>query len=500
MPLSADEIMKRGTELEGSGQFGEAAGVYAQAFALNPDIAAHDLGRMLVATGRARDAIAPLRHAAIKNPNTVQVLCDLGTALNEASQPSEALTVLDRAIALNPAFALAHYSRANALRALSEFAGAENAYRDCLKRDPKIVQAWSSLAFLLGEGGALAEAETAFASALKLAPQNGEVNIARALTLLRNGQLAKGFDAYDWRFAPSPFQAPLRPFKFPMWQGEPLAGKSILVWTEQGIGDEVLASSMIPDLVSQGARITLECSPRMVPIFARSFPGAMVVAQTSPPEGLSRQAFDFQIPASSLGRLFRRTFESFPVRKSFISGDAHAAKTLRKKYEEKASGRLIVGFAWDSFARHGLYKRLKAQAFKPLLQTQQIWPVCVQYPRSPQDQSVLIEAEQSGMFVDTDIQPLASVDDAVSQIAALDLLISVSNSTVHLAGALGVQAWVMLPAQAGSMWYWFRDRADSPWYSSLRFFRQAEAGQWPPVIEQVTSALRALIDNKRSRA
>lgn len=445
----------------------------------------HDLGRSLLQNGRPTDAEPMLARAAALKPGAWDALCDLGTSQLDQGHAALAAETFSRALAAKPDATLAHYNRGNALQDLGQFGEATAAYRQALRFTPNFLPAMMSLATLLSELGQVDEGEKLFAQAKVLGGDTPLFAQSHALVELRYGHLRQGFASYEARFRPSRYALPTRPFTAPRWQGESLAGRDILIWTEQGLGDEILSASMFSEVITAARSCTIECSERVAPLFARSFPRATVVARRDPADSATAVHFDFQTPAMSLARFLRQDPADFAHNAGYLRADENLVQKLRHKY--LAQGGRVIGVSWESTARHGARKRLPLGAWEPILKTPGLTFVSLQYGVAPGDAS--LAAAGGRVIVDDEVDALKSLDASAAQVAAMDLVITVSNTTAHLAGAQNVPVWTLLPEGPGCFWYWFRNRTDSPWYPSMRIFRQPRPGDWQGAVNAVAQAL-----------
>jgi len=443
----------------------------------------HDLARSLLAAGRAKDAERSLVTAARLNAHAWDIMCDLGSAQLEQGKTDKALAAFTTALTLKPDAAAAHFNQGTALRDLGRLDEAEAAFRTAARLAPTFLSPMISLITLLGDLGRLEEAQHWFTTAAHLAPGEIQVQQAWAMALLRHGALREGFAIYETRFLPSRFALPVRPFPYPQWHGENLADKSLLIWTEQGVGDEIFSAGMFPDLIAAAGSCTIECTERIAPLFERSFPDATVVPRRDPPDAATQEPFDFQSAALSLGGLLRPDIDRFPQHNGYLRADPDLTATLRARYRALKPGTLVVGVAWDSTGRHGLNKRLPLDQWSPILSQDDVTFISLQYGARKNDPGL------EKVLLDEGVDALKSLDAAAAQIAAMDLVITVSNTTAHLAGALNIPVWTLLPDGPGCLWYWFRERLDSPWYPSMRMFRQPRPGGWAPVVENAAQAL-----------
>ena len=280
----------------------------------------------------------------------------------------------------------------------------------------------------------------------------------------------------------------MRAYSQPLWTGEKLSSGSLLIWGEQGIGDQIMFAGLIPDVVGTGNRCILDCDARLKPLFARSFPDIEVVSsRTSANDpGLNPEVhITAHIPCGSLPGLFRSNLPAFAaVTSPYLVADSSERERFRANY---ADGRRLAGVAWyTNNSKTGHIRSIDLAMFAPLLARPDIRWISLQYGDHEWLQS---QATTAGtpLLIDRGVNQFSNIDLFAAQIAAMDLVVSIDNSTAHLAGALGVPTWVLLPF--ASDWRWMRNREDSPWYPTLRLFRQSSPGDWPSLIQRVEHAL-----------
>jgi hypothetical protein len=304
--------------------------------------------------------------------------------------------------------------------------------------------------------------------------------------LLVHGRFAEGWPEFEWRWR-TENRYLRRCFTQPWWQGEPLTDRHLLVWGEQGIGDEVLFTSLVPDLIRRAGRLTLECAPRLVPLLARSFPGMTVIARNDPPDARAFEA-DIQSPLASTACRLRQQFEYFPVQERYLHADSAQVSQLRARYRALGQGP-IIGLSWRSGnAKVGALRSIALSALAPALLSRNAVYVSLQYGDPCPEIADFVARFGVPVHFDREINSFESLDDFAAQVAAMDLVISIDNATVHFAGALGRPVWVLLPAGRALYWYWFLGRNTSPWYPSARLFRQNKAGDWSNVIAELVAA------------
>lgn len=319
-----------------------------------------------------------------------------------------------------------------------------------LKVDP--VEARFREAVALQRRGNYAAAVPIYEEILRSRPDLAIAQENLALALLGCGDYGRGFPLYDLRFTRTAGRVPRPTLSFPEWQGEPLAGKSILIWTEQGYGDQIMFARFAPELAARGAQVSILVPPALARLFAE-LPARILVAEGQ----VSIPRHDFWImPGSIPGRL-GTTQESLP-----------AAPYLRATADSPGRGEISgqgFGLAWRGDPKH---HNDQARSLPDAMAAR-----------------LLAAGARSLHPEDTGARDFA---DTAEIIASLSTVIAVDTSVAHLAGAMGKPVWVLLPVENGD-WRWMSERTDSPWYPSARLFRQPKAGDWEPVIAAVLARI-----------
>jgi polysaccharide pyruvyl transferase WcaK-like protein/tetratricopeptide (TPR) repeat protein len=360
--------------------------------------------------------------------------------------------------------------------------------RRVLAADPRSASVWRQLGDAYRADGAFAEAQAAYDTALNFAPNGDGIRWQKAMAWLAAGDFTHGWAAHEFRPAARP---PNRPaFAMPEWGEEPLRDKRILVYGEQGLGDEIMFSSCIPNLAAAASRVVLLCNPRLAPLFARAFPEVEICGERrleGPPPNLDGAA-DLAVLAGSLPRVFRAEEAAFAGGAAFLQADPVKLARWQTRFAPYGDA-LRVGISW----RGGLGALVRERRALPvaglarLLRTRNIVVVNLQYGDCSEELRLFGAEHELTVLEWSDSDPTADIDDFAAKMAALDLVISADNTTVHLGGALGVETWVALPAVAD--WRWMTSRDDTPWYGSLKLFRQAQPGDWSPVMAALGTAL-----------
>ena len=460
---------------------------------LRPDMsdAALNLFRVYRHKGRWREALAALEAAQAHGPGRSDIVVEMGLVQEKLDDDAAAMTCYRRALDMDPRAVLAHSNLGAVLTRRGEIAGAEEHLKAALALDPGLAAAHINLAMLHDVADRRGEVIATYDRLLRDQPAHVYGHFQRAMALLCQGQLAQGWEEYLWRFQRPETRTLHNAFPFPYWRGENLDGRKLLVWTEQGPGDEALLGSMIPDVLERGARLTLVCSPRLAPLFRRSFKTCAVIAMDRLPrthDGDHLQ--DFQASFSHLGAVLRPALNAFPARPSYLAADPGESRKLRARYQAAKPGMKLVGIAWHSAnagAEH--HKSVPLQSWAPILKIPGVTFVSLQYGDHGKDAKAAGTALGCDIVVDKSINPLKDIDGFAAQVAAMDHVVSVSNTTVHIAGALGVPTSTMIPSAYGRIWYWFLDRTDSPWYPAMRLFRQGHNHGWEATMAAVADDL-----------
>ncbi len=333
-----------------------------------------------------------------------------------------------------------------------------------------------------------ARAETAYRRALALVPEPADIHWSLAVDLLTRGEWRRAWPHYAWRrHHPRVRQ---RPSPFPSLDRRLAPGGRILVWSHEGIGEDLRHAALLPALVATGFRVVLELDDRLVPLFARSFPGIDVVGRAWPPHpATADRAIVAQAALGDLPAWFGLDPDTVPAGRPWLRPCPTRVAALRRHHARLGPGP-AVGLAWRS--RNTPFAEAKSigQAdLAPLLATEGAVFVDLQYgPAS--------DRPDPRLHRDAAIDALVDLDGFAAQVAALDLVVSTSNSTVHMAGALGVPVWTMVHRGPPTTPYWIAGRDRSPWYPQMAVLRQERPGDWSAPLAQIHRRLAGFLGSK----
>jgi tetratricopeptide (TPR) repeat protein/ADP-heptose:LPS heptosyltransferase len=502
-PQFAEACFNLGNTRQAQGKLDAAVASYRRALTLKPAAAVihGNLANALLAQEKLDEAVASYERALALKPDYAEACYNLGNARQAQNNLEAAASCYERALALKPGLSEAHYNLGNTRQAQDRLEDAAACFERALALRPRYAEAHYNLGCVLQGMGRLDEALVWMGKALEIQPDYPQARFGQALAQIQSGDLTAGWRNYESRWQSIDHQTPMRAYPQPRWTGESLASGRLLLWAEQGVGDEIMFAGLIPDAIRSGNRILLDCEARLKPLFARSFPGIEVVSgfdagrESGPallrapsPSASAHSAqteFAAHLPTGSLPGLFRGDEAAFTATTSpYLRADPLARERFRASYSD---GRPLIGLAWYTKNKEtGRKRSIDLSLLASLFGESGIRWISLQYG----DFDALeeqVRTANAAILVDRTVDQFADMDLFAAQIAAMDLVVTIDNSTAHLAAALGVPVWVLLPFAAD--WRWLQTRTGSPWYPTMRLFRQPQRGDWQSVIETVQSAL-----------
>jgi tetratricopeptide (TPR) repeat protein len=467
------------------GRLDEAVAQYRRAIELYPDYpeCLVNLGAVLRRVGRLEESETRLRRALQLQPNNPLAHFHLGTTLQRARRLEEAIPPLREALRLKPGYADAAKNLGIVLRRSGHFAEAETFYRDWLAREPNSAENLVNLGHTLAQTGRVDESLACFDRALELDPNSGEAHTNRAVLWLLRGDFERGWPEYEWRWRRKNTTPP--PIPRPAWDGRPMPDGTILLVVEQGVGD-IFHFMRYAALVRQRVgRVLVLCRPPLIPILSRT-PGIdRLIA-----EGDEVPPFDVYAMLMSLPLVLGTRLESIPADVPYLHADPERAA----RWRERLAGRpgLRVGVAWQGNPDHpdDSTRSVPLTRFEPLLAVPGVRFVSLQKGVGAEQIRRLVNPGQIEDFTAELDQGSGAFMDTAAVIANLDLVISADTAVAHLAAGLGVPTWLALATACD--WRWLLDRRDSPWYPSVRLFRQPRPGDWNSVAAEMAAALAEL--------
>lgn len=466
-----------------------AADGYRTLLALQPRHAAGwlQLGFCLQAMGDLPGAKQAALRAIEIAPQAPECHNNLGSFFAAGGEHAGALPHFDKALSLRPNYAAALINKAASLRETGRAEEALSLLEQALTLTQGHAQAFAGLAQARHSLGQIDTARAAYREALGRQPNDPETQWNYALAALSAGDFDHGWSAYAWRWRKAVTPLPARSWPWPIWTSDDVAGKQLLIWGEQGLGDRLLLLQFLPSLAAAGARVTLETDPRLIPLLKRSFTGIDFA-----PEGmhaapdLMLRSFDGHRPLGDLA-------VAAPPGKPILQADTDHAARLRAQYLQGSSDKL-VGLSWRSANPSlGAAKSLKPADLAPLATIPGLRFVCLQYGATDAEHAEFRRLFGARYIVDSAIDAQNDLAGLADQIAALDLTVTVSNVTAHIAGALGKPVWVLAPPAGRSLFFYLMASGDgTPWYPAMRIFRRGHVEGPETQLGAVAKALELL--------
>lgn len=476
--------------LEKQEQYAEAVENYKKAIQFKPDFveAYNHLGVVLNDQNRSAEAIENYKQALRLDPDYAEVYNNLGIALKDQEQFAEAIANFEQAIRLEPDFAEAYYNLANSLRDEARSAEAIENYRQAVHFKPDFAEAYNHLGGVLNAKGEYAEviendkAIENYRRALQIKPNFAEAHWNLSLALLRTGRFTEGWKEYEWRLNPDlKMTAYPHCYEIPRWDGSCFTGMRLLVHCEQGLGDTLHFARYLPMVKARGGTVILEIRKPLYRLL-QSFPGVDELVEASF-DNKPAVKFDYHVSLMDLPKIFATTLATIPAEVPYI----HAYPTKAEYWRKKLTGAdFKVGVVWAGSPTHGndRYRSCTLKHFAPLTEVDGVRLYGLQKG------AAAAQAEEAAdeMAITNLGTEFEDFTDTAAAIENLDLVISVDTSVLHLAGAMGKPVWALLPFSPD--WRWMLDRQDSPWYPTMKLFRQKKWGQWEPVFQSVAEELR----------
>ncbi len=480
-------LIQKGIQVHQAGQLPEAEAIYRQVLDVEPDHADanHLLGVIVDEVGRHEIAVQLISKAIKKNPIDAAYHCNLGNALHEQGRLDDAVASCRKALGIKPDLAGAHSNLGNAFTDLGRLDDAVASYHKALALKPDFPEVHSNLGTALKELGRFEDAAASYHKALAIEPDFPEAHENLGRLRLMMGSFQDGWEDYAWRWrVKNPLLQP-RDYEKPFWDGSDLEGQTIFIYPEQGLGDVVQFVRYLPLVTARGGRVIFEVPPHLARLF-QGIDGADTLlryGETPPP-------FDFHAPLLDLPRLLNTSLETIPSHDFYLK----AAPELEEAWASHLGPweEFRVGIAWTGNPNH---KNDRNRSMEPSL----LQPLTEIPGVSVYSLQVWRNGEAVRFFSDniTDLAPfLTDFAETAAVMSNLDLIVSVDTSVVHVAGALGRPVWTMLPFIPD--WRWLLERDDSPWYPTMRLFRQEKRGDWKGVIERVSQALTDQLENIRN--
>jgi tetratricopeptide (TPR) repeat protein len=483
MKTSVQPTFQRAVRCHQSGLLAEAQVLYRAVLKAQPGDATsmHLLGVLSGQMGDCAAAVRLIRRAIALREDVADYHSNLGSFLIELRQEGAAIAACRRAIALNPDIAEAHLNLGVALAARDELEAAIASFRRAIDLKPDYAQAHNNLGAALKDLGRLEGAADSLREAIAHSGDFANAQWNLGLLNLLKGNFAEGWRGYEQRLKLPENQWLTKRFSQPLWNGEELNGRTILLLAEQGLGDTIQFVRYARLVARRGGRVIVFAPPSLRRLLARVEGIERVVCDRD-----ALPKFDVQCPLLSLPRIFQTRLENIPAEIPYLSADPELAGGWSRRLSAQDRRRRI-GLVWAGGSNHkrDRVRSVAPSLFSPLAAVSDARFFSLQKGEAG-EQKKLLPAELE--LIDW-TSGLGDFADTAALVAHLDLVITVDTAVAHLAGAMGKPVWLALPFILD--WRWMLERMDSPWYPTMRLFRQPRRGDWCSVMQEMTTALRA---------
>jgi tetratricopeptide (TPR) repeat protein len=495
MPATKDQAARlchQADMLRASGKLAEAIAAYRQVVEQHPDFfeARNNLGLALRSFGQLPQAVEAHLSAIKLRSTDHRAWNNLGVAYSAMEDPAAAIIAYNRAIDLQPDYASAFHNLGKALATIDRFDEAIVSFRRAIECKPDFAAALGDLSNALKHEGKLDEALIAARRAVDLKPDSADAHCRYGLMLLRTGELQRGWAEYEWRYSRSV------PWSFPQprWNGDDLRGRSLLLHADQGLGDSAQFVRYAPLIAASGGRVLLRCQRQLVRLL-KNIPGVQQTFSEDDP----LPDFDLHCPLISLPVAFETSLETIPSTGPYLRPNSSIVRAWSTRIDERDT-RLKVGLVWAGHPSHSndRHRSTALSSFAPLSAFQKDASDIAFYSLQVGLASAEAATPPQGMQLIDLTNHITDFADTAALIEHLDLVIAVDTSTAHVAAAMGKPVWLVLPFVAE--WRWLIDRANTPWYPTMRLFRQPKLHDWEGAIAQLLGPLRELVSTRASLA
>jgi tetratricopeptide (TPR) repeat protein len=440
-----------------------------------------DLGRGFQRLNKGAEAATCFRKALELKPDYPEAHLNLGLVFEQSEMIADAVACYRRALELNPNFPEALYNLANMCQLQGKLDDAIELYHRALNIRPNFAKAHNGLGAALQVKGDLTEAANCYAQALAINPSLADAHVNRAQLLLLQGDFEHGWQEYEWRWKTGQIRS--RTFHRPRWDGGSLAGKSIFLYAEQGLGDTLQFIRYALLVKARGGRVVVECPRALVKLLTNCCGVDRLIGY-----GEELPDFDVQSPLLSLPGILGTSLETMPSDVPYVDADPMLVTKWRERLD--AIGGFQIGVNWFGSLGHDPsgQRNIPLEQFTTLAQNSAVRLVSLQKDKRAKNDIGNCPNFAIVDFGDELDGANGAFMDSAAIMANLDLVITSDTSIAHLAGALGVAVWVALPHVPE--WRWLLDRSNSPWYPTMRLFRQKKAGDWKGVFEEMEGAIQ----------
>ncbi|MDA0238485.1 MAG: tetratricopeptide repeat protein [Proteobacteria bacterium] len=487
-PGNPDVLNALAVALTATKEYEEAENLLRDLLVASPEFveAETNLYRLLSSRKRYQDAEQLLRQAISRRPGDRDSIRRLVQTFMAQGRYDDAISECDRQIADDADSWPLKHLRAVAFLESGDYQAAVKLFTILLESGPDKDRYHYNIALAYKNLGDFDCALSHCDSAIEMRAEFADAHYRRGITHLALGDFDEGLKDHEWRWRRTEPDSPWREFPQPTWRGEDVAGKKVLIWAEQGVGDHLLYANLVPHLEALGAECTYECDERLIGMLSRAAPGTHFAPYSlDPAKPLLDPAFDFQMPMASVMHRLSFSPQKHPLRRRYCEPDPIFVADCAARLPEGGTG-VRIGVSWRSAReKYGARKSIPLADWDPILRGRDALFVNLQYGDTDGDIASAVSATGASVYTDPEIDRFNELEKLSSLIENLDLVITTSNVTAHLAGALGKETWILL--EVSPLWYW--GHTEKAFYPSVRAFRQSRVEDWTDVVERAAAEL-----------
>jgi len=465
------------------GKLKEAMTCYSKALELKPDLteAHNNMGIALQYQGKLDEALACFKRALTSNPNAAEAYNNMANILRDQGKLDEAITSYQKALELRPDYPEAYNNLGVSFQSQNRFTEAVSNYQKAIALRPGYTEAYINTGIAYQANGWLDEAISCYQKAIELEPDNADSHFHRAFVLLLNGNFQDGWKEYEWRLLKDEWKnTHIYDSNIPLWDGSSFKSKTLFVHSEQGLGDTLQFVRYLPLIKSLGGEVIFETAESLVSLF-QNLPGIDKLVPLSSERPASD--YDYYTPLLSVPGLLATSWDTIPAEVPYICSDPKKSAYWAGRLPKEG---FKVGLVWAGKPAADDNRPCKLKHFFPLSRIPGVHLLGLQKGEAAGQTRELPD----GMIINNLGEEFLDFADTAGTIANLDLIISIDTSVAHLAGAMGKKVWTLVPFAPD--WRWLLGREDSPWYPTMRLFRQPKPGNWAAVLERVAEKLQGL--------
>ena len=486
-PVDPEAHYNLGNTLKQLNKLDEAVISYKKSIQLKTDYAAayNNLADVFKNQGKIEETIVSYKKAIQLNPNYAEAYNNLGIIFRELGELYDSEKSYRKAIKLNPNYYEGYFNLGITLRDLGRLGESENNYKKAIELNSNRAELYNNLGVVLRELGKLDESEQNYKKAIKLKPDYADAYNNNSFTLLLKHDFKKAYDFSEWRWKTKHKIGEKFNTSKPLWKGE--SGKRILIWKEQGIGDEIIFCSMLSELKAKSEKLIVHCDKRLIPLFKRSLSKDIIFEGSK--NNINEKDYDVHIPMGSVSKYFRENLKSFSVTsKGYLKADKDRTLKIRNKLL-KDKKQTLIGISWYTKSRIQMasFRNIFLNDLVSVLKNNDTKIVSLQYDHKSDEIEDLKKNNGIEINLLPEVDNRNDLDGLASLISACDLVVSIDNFTVHLAGSLGVKTKILLPYTMDARWGFEGEK--SYLYKSVKLYRQTELGDWKKVLKKLENDL-----------